>query len=479
MQKIASILNCCVQIKGRCSSFEESWGYISFEGLCTPEFFALIATLETDFDAHGITPLITITLDKEVVPLAEVKDYNTAGAVNTWKINLNKEPLIGAGVQQNFFVEANNFEAYINSVNVLDQSCVFSTTDELFVLINDLELSFGGPMMHFLSPKNINLIAKTDSDLELPTDHEVQEQVYFVTSFNICIQLRKYQLTYGDFSSTLSKAVLHASAKVFASTIANEFYSDQKIVIDGLKRIELVLGTHQDSSYSFMKSLYQVVSWLYAERVQTRKKLFSDRLTLELLQADTLLSALHKHLDNAFAQAKERYEFVILDRRDAYTKELKDLLKDLRTQSDLYATKIRGVVTNLLRDAIAGIILVGFTLFTRISDAMLLDKSHLISYVFNGLGIYYLISLGIQVAVDIVDVSVTEGELKYWKNATKEYIPDTEFNNHRQDSLRSRRKSFKVFYVVIGVFYVVVAIACFKYPEMLRSITLPNSSAGK
>ena len=46
-------------------------------------------------------------------------------------------------------------------------------------------------------------------------------------------------------------------------------------------------------------------------------------------------------IERNYEQAKERYSFVMLERRDAYAKELAILLKDLKQQSELYSAKLR------------------------------------------------------------------------------------------------------------------------------------------
>jgi hypothetical protein len=254
--------------------------------------------------------------------------------------------------------------------------------------------------------------------------------------------------------------------------IAQEYYSNGKLVLDGLKRVELPVAGAEECSYTCYAALARIVAWLYEDKIKTRKKLFADRLTLELRPGESLIGALQHNLEESFQQAKERYAFVILERKDAYFKELKDLLKDLRTQSDLYATKIRSLVTNILRDALAGIVLIGFTIFTRFSDNITLDKAQLLNYVFGGLAIYYLISFTVQLIVDVTDVRITGKELAYWKKVSKEYIPDAEFEEHRSRSLEKRIWNFRIVYSIVGLLYLTIAFACYHYPSILHHLIL-------
>jgi hypothetical protein len=145
-------------------------------------------------------------------------------------------------------------------------------------------------------------------------------------------------------------------------------------------------------------------------------------------------------------------------------------LKDLRSQSDLYSQKIRTLLNNFLRDLLAGIILVGFTIFTKFTDNIGLEKHQLLMYVFNGLGIYYFISILMQAATDFTDIAITNKELRYWKNAAKELIPEREFDQYFTQSLRSRRISWRVLYPLLAALYVLIGIACFKYPAFFEKL---------
>jgi hypothetical protein len=218
--------------------------------------------------------------------------------------------------------------------------------------------------------------------------------------------------------------------------------------------------------------LTEAVSWIYEDKPITRRKLFNDRLTLDIDEDKTLIENLYLHAENSLTQARERYIFVITERKDAYIKELKDLLKDLRSQSDLYSQKIRALLNNFLRDLLASIILIGFTIFTKFSDNLNLDKEKLLVYVFSGLGIYYIVSIILQVTIDCIDINITSKELKYWKNASKELLPEREFERHYNSSLKSRRRSIYWLYPIISILYVAISFACFVYPHIFKTLNI-------
>ena len=116
-------------------------------------------------------------------------------------------------------------------------------------------------------------------------------------------------------------------------------------------------------------------------------------------------------------QAKERYGYILLDRQDAYVKELRLALKEFKSQADLYVSKQRTLISNLMRDVLAGLLLVGFTLFTKFTEIEKL-KGHegIINAIFKGLAAYFIISSLMQVVNDIIDMVLSNRELRYWSN---------------------------------------------------------------
>ncbi len=103
-------------------------------------------------------------------------------------------------------------------------------------------------------------------------------------------------------------------------------------------------------------------------------------------------------------------------------KELKDLLKDLKSLSDLYSNKVRSLLSNLLRDVLAAFILVGITLFSKATELLKLFENKLIQYVFIAFGGYFIISAIFQMITDFYDIRRSSKEFDYWKNVSREYM---------------------------------------------------------
>lgn len=470
------ILNLIDKLSLISEKIDESWAHIVLEGNYHTECCDILQTFQENFDKVSISSACTIRLDNSIVSGEELIEYKSASnSYSTWKLNLNKQALISRKFNSdfniNFFFKADNCERWLNEINPIAGSSPLNILSPLKIIIKDLQISFGGEYLYFLPAEQKYFSHVHKNPIVLPGQDQIISSVHFIPDFKVSFNPNTYIITEGDYSSSLSKCLLKKSSIVLACCIVNEFYSFNQVILDGLKHITLSLVDDSiNYTYGFNQELVSLVSWLYEDRVSTRKKLFNERLTLELSEADSLLISLQKHLKSSFQQAKERFNFVILDRKDAYIKELKDLLKDLRSQSDLYSLKIRTLLTNFLRDILAAIVLIGFTIFTKFTDNVGLEKHKLLEYVFYGLAIYYLISIVFQAVVDWSDIIITNRELKYWKNASKELIPESEFDRHLRDSLQDRRISLWILYPIIGTLYLLIAYACFKYPAFFKSL---------
>ena len=262
---------------------------------------------------------------------------------------------------------------------------------------------------------------------------------------------------------------------MLCGTFVNEL-DGSSVVMQGVKRIKVPLyndKTKVDLKLSLL--LKEIVEWIYQDsddaKIDIRRKLFLDRITLDIDYEQPLLNGLSSIAQNAFEQAKERYSFVMLERRDAYAKELTTLLKDLKQQSELYSSKLRSFLGNLTRDVLAGILLVGFTLFTKFAEIEVLSKHEtLINVIFKGLAIYFIASALMQMITDISDVILSKRELNHWGKCTSETIPKKELDGHIKKSLNPRFWTTSIIYLLLISLYGVIAFVAWHFPEIWNNI---------
>jgi hypothetical protein len=482
MQQTWELITALFKLSENRTLVEDLWSSVTIKAEFIEHDYDLLHNVYKRCVDLGFENLLKVTLDDTVVDQNEfVKYYSTSTLINKWEVSFNKAQFLSktatVDLRTNFFFKTANCTVWFDKLNPIDNDNPINEPRALKIIVSDLKEPFGSEYLYFvpISLADHSSIPKITS---FPDVTRTQPEIHFLTDFKYYLNPQIWNITRipTDTSIDLFQSLLKASFIALSCTIVDEFYSFKKVIINGLRRIVMVLYSDSDTvNVNNYKELKSIVEWIYEDKVVTRKKLFNERFTLDLEELTSVVANLKLHALGALNQAKDRYNFVILARKDIYLKELKELLKDLRTQSDLYSLKIRTLLNNFLRDVLAAVVLIGFTIFTKFTDNIGLDKNLLLKFVFEGLGIYYLISIFMQTVIDWTDIVITDKELKYWKNASKELIPESDFKKHYNQSLRPRRVSIWILYPVIGVLYLLISWSCFKYPVYFKKLVVPTN----
>ncbi|UYQ92134.1 hypothetical protein MKQ68_18770 [Chitinophaga horti] len=462
------------KLASKANNIDEHWGFICVAGTNEATVaFDVYKELTGQIKSYIDSFPLTFEINGVSATQEDIETYEqTPSAINNWKISLNKLPLIRVchadGWRYNFFLNESTCLGWLQKQNPLLSECIFNSGEKNCIIVNNLSHCFGGVFTSFTSTDE-KMTPRDQAEFSLPDRKKIRESLRIVTDQDISIFCPAYEVRIFG-SSKLSQEFVNKASLALATSLLSEYYSFEKVIIDGFRRIELKLDDEKSkATEAFYRGLLELVDWIYSDRITIRKKLFHERLSLELSTNDSFVEALSRHSEKAIKQAKERYNFVIIDRKDAYLKELKELLKDVRAQSDLYANKLRSLLSNFLRDLLAALILIGFTIFTKFKDNQILEDIKLLDIVFFGLSIYYTFSVIMQSIVDTTDILISKRELTYWKNVTKELMPEEEFNHHIENALNPRRKSFIVIYMIVALGYIAIAISCYKFPMLLRN----------
>jgi len=457
------------------TKLDEGWGYTHFSEVSDPGFIANYNSLKNQLGALGLADSLSVRLGNTRIEDTDLQ-YYLDQKVTDLRVYLNKEPLFALlteGFHFNLFLSVQNCLKWLDGLDPLNALSPLSKQDTITILVYDLKEPFGGPFIRFLSGTVQLDWTPVEKDSALPEWAAVKENVHLVGD-DLKLNYNLFWVTGGN-ASALRDVFLRKTLKPFAVAVADEYLADGRIVLDGVRRMTLNIGPVTNMvTWPFYNYLVELVSWLYGERVQVKKKLFAERLSLDLDEQKSLTDALVAFGEKALTQAQARYNFVIIDRKDAYVKELRELLKDIRTQSDLLAGKIRALLSNFLRDMLAAIVLIGFTIFTKFDNLNTLEANKLmIEFVFNTLAIYYLAAVVLQFIIDLTDVSISKKELLYWNKASKELLPEKEFTQHIDASLRLRRYS-QFLYLLIAAGYIGIAYICHIYPELFETFFKHN-----
>ena len=458
-------------------TYDESWGYLNIKGNYGENVLnGLIAT--SDFlDNIGVS----IKIDNDIVTIEDIQLYiENRTQFERWEVNVNK--LISNEEPVNYFYKTDKLNHWFSGLSPFSPQNPFHRYSKWKIIVGDLDEPIQGKCFLIVPISEIQQDTFWEKDT-IPDKNLVNINVRFIISDDILISPANF--IYKTISTSIIVAQLRRLAVIsLAASIVSEFISIDKVSIDGAKKMYLKLWDQTDDfSEVLYGNLMSLVEWCYEEKTSTRLKLFYDRITLEIDETKSYITGLNSHLTPSLQQSKQRYNFLILERKDKYISELKDLLKDIRNQSDLYSQKIRNLLNNLLRDVLAALVLVGFTLFTKLSDNIQLDKAALIDYVFYALSIYYVVSIVLQTVIDVADIEISKREMLYWKTTANELLPANEVETRINESLKGRRISLRIGYPIIAIFYIFIAVICAKFPAYFHKATInkvattENSSA--
>lgn len=432
----------------------------------------------------GIEAGLQLLVDGDVADAEHLEELVGEGyPPEQWRVIVNKTHVLktyrpqefDAGVL--FFLDEEAFTSWANSIRALrDQGDVFIAGRALVVMAPGVDTAFGGPELAVLPLDDSSLPDAWSKETAVPSETRIREYVHLVPSEPLRLVPRRFLLTWGDRQGMAAEPFRRAAGVAMGACLVDVLYGAGKVVLKGVRHIETTLLAPSDKAPTptTLDLLQKALEWVYEERVETRKKLLTDRLSLDLAPGESLLSSLGKHLEGALQQSRDQYRFVILDRKDEYSRELRDLLKDLQKQSELYAEKMRALVSGLLRDALAAFLLVGLTLSVRLGRDVEVLTSDWGRLFFKALACYFIVAALLQGGLAARDASLSRKELKNWSKVTRDYITPDELKDHIDDSLGGRRRTFWWFLGLVISMYLGLALASWNLESL---VTFANTAS--
>lgn len=385
--------------------------------------------------------------------------------IDSWELTLNKNSLfesIGSSKGSYFFFSYHSLKSWLERLDVLEIDSFPGKPDGVKIFLWEAESSFGGPKFQILSPKDYLERPQRWPEVKLPAQEAIRSQVHIMAD-KVLIRPDFFLITELSGNTGVDEILIRNSFVHLAPTIVNFFYSTDRVSLNGIRSIELpLIKNDEHPSLDDTEQLKAVVEWAYEERVDTRTKLLSDRLSLEIDPQDSFYTGLTKHLKPAFQQAKDQYKFVILDRKDKYYQELRSLLVGLQGQSKEYSEKIRSMTNGLFRDVLASLFLVAFGLFSKtdVNEIDELLENPYLLWLLKGLGIYFFISYFFQLINNWNDLRISRNELKYWIKTTHNYLGEKEIEEKLKEAGKGREHNYFWTVLVLGAFYVLIGIFC-------------------
>lgn len=446
------------------SGVVETWFSLSLSGQYRQQYSkTLFSELHKSFESIGKSGCITYQIGNSIIQIDELQDFLVDGT--HWSLNINKQSFMGNGDKiTNFFFDINSFRQWADTTDPFSSSNPFNG-HVCKIAVNGLQSPFGGP--NFAVFGN-SYDGSDDSELRYNDDY-LKSTLRQFTETKREIHPKNHYVSYGSVDEN-SYPFYRNSLMCLSVALCDELYEDN-VVLRGIRRLEFNIQSPQYENAQMVPaqdSICEAFRWIYSgdSRYELRHKLLMDRLTLDLPLNESYYTGIINLIDDALRQAKERYNYAFFERSSEYQKELQQFLKELHGLCDSYSSKVRSLLGNFLRDALAGFLTVAITLFARVRDLETLDSENFLTYVFCAYGIYLLISCLFQVIVDWKDLCLSENEIDYWKTASREYMREQDFENHKKGTVVKRKKWAIRQYIYVAILYIVFALFSFYVPNL-------------
>lgn len=452
----------------------ESWSNLTLGGAFDDRYSkSYFSQLYESFNENGISSAMTLRIDDEPYSIEEFIDTLSNG--DSWNIHINKNVWLNKadsnGIIHTFFLLKQDFFKWAKDTDPFKSDNPFNE-NRIHIYVLDLDNAFGGPNFFVNDSDDISIWT---SGVNISSEL-IESTIRIRCHEEFIISPQKHLVTFGEVTD-YSKFFYRNSIHVLLCSLCDEVLSDKEIIIRGPRKLRIqIAGTNflNDELYDYQRTLISIVQWVFenSDNCSVKKNLFTDRVSLDLENSSNLYDGLNGRIDDIESQIKEQYRFILMDRKAEYQSELKALLNDIKSITDTFSDKVRSILSNLLRDVLAALVLVGISLFSQIDDIQKLYDNNLINYVFNAFGLYFIVSIILQVIFDGIDMNKSIKDLEYWKNITHNYISKKQFEIYKQETLGKQFKYMITYYIIISLFYVVISISCFNYSVIWNKLLI-------
>lgn len=395
-----------------------------------------------------------------------------------WRLVLGKTPiaqLMRARDNETtlFFFTLEGFHKWLSRIDpfLYPSSNEPDLTLPTTVRVKGLTEGFGGPLLWVLPPDGE---APEVPAYALPDQADVHALIHTNAAKPLRVCPAAYALTWGNFGTPQAEPLTRLSACVLAACLVQELKNTDagyEAILRGTKRLSLPLfDSQQQVASEALARLLEAVRWVYEERPETRLRLVMDRLSIDIEHGQSLLSGAEKYLAAALQQARDSYTFVILDRKDAYHKEIRELMKDMKSQADLYAAKVRDLVSALTRDVLGVLVFIGFSFIGKFDQRnlqVLLESSEL-SLLVKFLAGYLVLSCALQFSSHLRDADLAYEESKKWLDVLQHYSSQADKEDRFLSPINKRRMTLFFAMGIAGFIYACLVLITWNLPFVIE-----------
>lgn len=250
-------------------------------------------------------------------------------------------------------------------------------------------------------------------------------------------------------------------------TLAEELRSDGRVLLSGGRSRQIRL-TLEDADLAHAEALERTALWVFnndqtlRERHSVAGRELSERVGLVVDEDRPMLAAILAKVAALDKAVEKNYETYIQGKLDAFFESQRALIEQVRSLSEAFATKARGLVTGLARDALAG------TVLTALVSLRILGTSDQASAVpdsvFAIIAVLVVAVGALQLISTYVDFDLTQDEFDRWIKHADFLLPADQRKTLVEEPKRHRVRVVQRTMIVVGICYLVLGfgIANFK-----------------
>lgn len=473
MNTVTGLLAAVVELHKLATNSIEELGRLTLAGETLDTVVArTISDIQSLCIPLGITPTIIVGGNTIGPDEAEaLSDY----LGRAWRLVLGKSTLAGKmqardGENTFLFFTISGFLSWVGALDPFtlpahnEPDLAVPTT----IRVHGLSQSFGGPLLWILPIESS--VSSPTTLVDLPNTEDIQGLIHLNANTALRVCPASIAMTWGDFAQPSAKPFLRLSALTLAACLVQELRrtdTEYEVTLRGTRRLSLkLIGLEDTVSEELVSNLLKAVAWVYEERSETRLKLVMDRLSIDIQDGQSLISGMSEYLLEAMQQAKDSYAFVILERKDAYHKEMRELMKDMKSQADLYASKVRDLVASLTRDVLGILVLIGFSFIGKFDQKNLMGllTSNELALMTKFLAGYLVLSCVLQLVTHWRDASLAYSESRAWLDVLQHYTSIKDKKDRFLDPIDRRKFTLNVAMAISFVIYAVIAVVTWNLP---------------
>jgi hypothetical protein len=427
--------------------------------------------------------ILKIRIDRAPVELDEIENEISNGCPSEWDFSLEKGEFLKAF---GYDSEITNYKEYIffslNSLmhpskNILGLKNPFvkgPLNGEYKVRIQaiDIKTVMQGDNLLLCPIGQTKADSLKDSKANLPIDSKISSSIRILSSELSVISPSSFHLKSGNSFDYLYSDFRIAYLQTLFSCICTHFHSYEELVIDGIKKFSASVcpTKYTQRTEEQILEIEKAICWVYSDDdFETKKTLFSDRVSLEIRSGSNLLDLASEIIEEALNQAKSKYKYVLAERNDDYRKELRDLYSDVKKFTDNINEACESLTKGLITDLLSLGFIFTITMFSRVVVSDQIDfSSMMINYVFKAIGLYLILSFTFRFWNSSVTLKNSEALFDDWAIKLHNHVSTEEILKIKRKLTIQPKNHFDSVHAVVGAIHLLLALVSFKYDIFFR-----------